>query len=102
MHVITRKRLRLFSQEHPDAARPLEKWYCTFKHARWASLEELRLVYPNADLVTVAREKVVTVFNIGGNKYRLVAAIHYNRQRVYVLRVMTHAEYSKGHWKKSL
>ena len=44
----------------------------------------------------------MTVFNICGNKYRLIAAIHYNRQRVYVLRLLRHAEYSKDFWKDRL
>ncbi len=52
--------------------------------------------------MTVASGKTVTVFNIGGNKFRLVVAIHYNRQRVYLLRLMTHAEYSKNRWQKKL
>lgn len=44
----------------------------------------------------------MTVFDIGGNKYRLVTAIHYNRQLIYVLRIMTHAEYDKEKWKEQL
>ncbi len=44
----------------------------------------------------------MTVFNIRGNRYRLIAAIHYNTQRVYVLRLLTHAQYSKDLWKDGL
>jgi mRNA interferase HigB len=102
MHVISRKRLARFAKEHVDAARPLEQWYRTLRRARWQNLAEARLVYVKADAVAVASGRTVTVFNIGGNKYRLIAAIHYNRQRVYVLRVLTHAEYSKAHWKEDL
>jgi mRNA interferase HigB len=57
---------------------------------------------PHADLVTVASGKPVTVFNVAGNKYRLVTAIHYNRQIVYTLRLMTPAEYSRDKWKEQL
>jgi mRNA interferase HigB len=53
-------------------------------------------------MVRVASHRPVVVFNIGGNAYRLVAAIHYNKQVVYVLRIMTHAEYDRGEWKKQL
>jgi mRNA interferase HigB len=102
MRVITRKRLREFAQRHSDAAEPLDKWYRLFSEAEWTSLQDLRRVYPHADAVTVESGSTVTVFNICGNKYRLVAAIHYNRQRVYVLRLLTHAEYSKGYWKDAL
>jgi mRNA interferase HigB len=50
----------------------------------------------------VASGSTVTVFNVCGNKYRLVAAIHYDRQRVYILRLLRRAEYSKDLWKKKL
>jgi mRNA interferase HigB len=42
----------------------------------------------------------LTIFNIGGNKYRLITSIHYNRQKVYVRHVLTHAEYDEGKWKR--
>lgn len=102
MNVITRKRLLAFAERQPDAARPLEQWYRTEKRARWGNLQETRRVFPHADLVTVASGNVVTVFNIGGNKYRLIAAMHYRTQRAYVLAVLTHADYDKDDWKKNL
>jgi mRNA interferase HigB len=102
MRIITRKRLREFAQRHPDAAEPLQKWYRLFREAEWENLQDVRRVYPHADTVTVASGNTVTVFNICGNKYRLIAAIHYNRQRVYVLLLLRHAEYSKGFWKDRL
>jgi mRNA interferase HigB len=102
MRIITRKRLREFVKQFPDAAEPLEKWYRIFRVAEWENLQDVRRVYPHADMVTVASGNPVTVFNIGGNKYRLIAAIHYNGQRVYVLRLLTHAEYGKNFWKDTL
>jgi mRNA interferase HigB len=102
MRIITRKRLRQFAQQHHDAAEPLQKWYRLFRAAKWQNLQDVRRVYPHADTVRVASGNTVTVFNIRGNKYRLIAAIHYNRQRVYVLRLLRHAEYSKEFWKDSL
>jgi mRNA interferase HigB len=102
MRIITRKRLREFVQRHRDAAEPLEKWYRLFREAEWENLQDVRRVYLHADTVTVASGNTVTVFNICGNKYRLIVAIHYNRQRVYVLRLLRHAEYSKDFWKDRL
>jgi mRNA interferase HigB len=102
MRVITRKRLREFAQRHPDAAESLQKWERLFRQAEWENLQDVRRVYPHADTATVASGNTVTVFNICGNKYRLVAAIHYNRQCVYVLRLLRHAEYSKDLWKDRL
>jgi mRNA interferase HigB len=70
--------------------------------ATWRSLAELRQVYPHADPVGVASGRTVVVFNIRGNRYRLITAIHYNRQVIYTLRFLTHAEYSKDRWKETL
>jgi mRNA interferase HigB len=102
IRVITRKRLREFAERHPDAAEPLQKWYRLFREAEWENLQDVRRVFPHADAVPVASGNTVTVFNLCGNRYRLIAAIHYNRQRVYVLRLLRHAEYSKDLWKDTL
>ena len=55
---------------------------------------ELRETFPSADMVDD-----LTIFNVGGNKYRLIAAIPFNRRRVYVRHVLTHADYDRGEWK---
>ena len=102
MRIITLKRIREFAELHPDAAEPLRKWARIVAEAEWKSLHETRRVYPHADAVTVASGNSVTVFNLGGNKYRLIAAIHYDRQCLYVLRILRHAEYDKNRWKESL
>jgi len=102
MNVITKKRVMDFMNKHPDSTTALEQWYRTARKAQWSRIQDVRLIFPHADLVTVKSGNTVTVFNIGGNKYRLVAAIHYNRQRLYVLRIMTHAEYSRDAWKDAL
>lgn len=102
MHVITRKRLREFAARHADAATALEDWYRTADKAKWRSIQDVRRIYPHADAVKVASGNDVTISNVAGNKYRLAAAIHYDAQRVYVLKVMTHAEYAKDKWKATL
>ncbi|MBN1491961.1 MAG: type II toxin-antitoxin system HigB family toxin [Phycisphaerae bacterium] len=102
MNVITRKRLRAFAARHANAAMPLEAWYRTASKANWQSIQDVRRIYAHADAVKVASGNDVTVFNVSGNKYRLVTAIHYDAQRVYVLRLMTHAEYGKGKWRTTL
>jgi mRNA interferase HigB len=95
MNVISFKRLRDFSSAHRDAYTALAAWYKTVKRANWQNLAELKQTYPTADLV----ERYV-VFNISGNKYRLVARIVYRSQTVFVIRVMTHKEYDLGKWKE--
>ncbi len=64
------------------------------KARRFGNFAELRELFPSADRVANK-----TVFNIGGNKYRLIAALHYNRGRIYIRAILTHREYDKGNWK---
>jgi mRNA interferase HigB len=95
MRVISRKKLRQFWEAHADAQGPLRAWLLAAKAAQWQSIADVRRAFPHAD--PVAR---CTVFNIGGNKYRLIAAIHYNRGVIYVCHVLTHAEYDREQWKE--
>ena len=95
MHIITRKRLNEFAEKHPTAESGLAHWYRTLKRNNPANFAELRGLLPHADQVGG-----LTVFNIGGNKARLVAALHYNRRKVYIRAVLTHAEYDAGKWKE--
>ena len=95
MHIITRKRLNDFAHEHPDTLTALEHWYRPMKQSNFASLADVRTVFPTADKVGK-----LTVFNIGGNKAWLIAAIHYNRQKVYIRAVLTHEEYDQNTWKE--
>jgi mRNA interferase HigB len=94
MHIITRKRLNEFTEVHPTAESGLAHWYRTLKRNNPANFAELRGLLSHADQVGG-----LTVFNIGGNKTRLIAAIHYNRRKVYIRAVLTHAEYDAGKWK---
>ena len=102
MHVISRKALVDFSRRFPDARTPLDSWFRIACEAEWCNIRDVRRVFPHADAVVVESGNTATIFNIGGNKYRLVAAIHYNRQKLFVLKVMTHKEYDAGRWKESL
>ncbi|MEI8166352.1 MAG: type II toxin-antitoxin system HigB family toxin [Chloroflexales bacterium] len=95
MHIITRKRLNECIETHPNAKPGLVHWYRTIKPATIQSFAELRTLFPSADQV-----KNLTVFNIGGNTTRRIAAIHYNRQQVYIRAILTHAEYDAGKWKE--
>jgi mRNA interferase HigB len=102
VNVITRRRLREWARWYPDARSSLAAWYAVTRKARWQSIVDVREDFPTADGVVVGSGRVVTVFNIRGNKYRMITAIHYNRQRVYLLRFLTHADYDKGDWKGQL
>ena len=95
MHVISRKTLRLFWEQHPDSQMPLIRWFRIMEKSEFSSFPDLRRTFPSADKVGD-----LIVFNIGGNKYRLIASIHFNRNKVYIRHVLTHPEYDKGAWKK--
>jgi mRNA interferase HigB len=93
-HIISKKKLREFWEEHPRARAPLEEWYQVVKHAAWKSVADVRSTFSTASVVGR-----FVVFNIGGNKYRLIAAIHFNRGKLFVRHVLTHPEYDEGKWK---
>lgn len=99
MRAISLKPLREFWDEHPDAEGPLRQWYKTATHALWNNLADVRRTYPHADGVAT-KTGPLTVFNIGGNKYRLIARIRYDYQLVNVRHVLTHDEYDAGKWKE--
>jgi len=96
MHIITRKRLLDFAEKHPNTSTALDAWYRIVKQSKITSFSKLREIFPSADKVGS-----LTVFNIGGNKIRLIAAIHYNTQCLYIRYVFTHKEYDKEKWKES-
>lgn len=99
MRIITVSTLRAHWQKHPDAKAWLTTWILITRKANWVSLVDVRKTYPHADPANAASGAVVTIFNVCRHKYRLIVAIHYRSKRVYVREFLTHAEYSKNHWK---
>jgi mRNA interferase HigB len=95
MHVITRKRLSEFAEKFPETKNSLADWYRLMKQNNFDSIAEVKEIFANADKVGK-----LTVFNIGGNKVRLIAAIHYNRKKIYIRAVLTHKEYDEGKWRE--
>ena len=95
MHVIAKPALEQFWEKYPDAETPLMRWYHAMKNGLFADFDELRDTFPSADYVDN-----LIVFNIGGNKYRLITSIHFNRGKVYIREVLTHAEYDRNKWKR--
>ena len=95
MHIISRKRIIEFLKKHPDCSNSLESWYRIVKHTLFHSFADVRKTFPSTDQVGK-----LTVFNIKGNKVRLIAAIHYNRGRVYIRHILTHKDYDNQKWKE--
>ncbi len=91
MRIISRKALREFWEMHPDARQPLQAWYADVRHADWKSPTDVKNVYQTASIVAGNR----VVFNIKGNRYRVVVAVQYPHGIVYVRFVGTHQEYDQ-------
>lgn len=95
MHVITQKRILEAKQKWPQAASALDAWYRLMKSSEPGSFAEMKALFPATD--KVGRQHV---FDIGGNKIRLIAVVHYRFRKVYIQYVLDHAEYDRGTWKE--
>jgi mRNA interferase HigB len=102
VRIIAEGTIRQWVSDQPRAAASLRQWVKVVRPVRWPSFAELHRTFPSADLVKVRSGRNVVVFNIGGNDFRLVCAVHFNTEMVFALRFMTHAEYSKDTWKNEL
>ncbi|HWB54595.1 MAG TPA: type II toxin-antitoxin system HigB family toxin [Tepidisphaeraceae bacterium] len=104
MRIITWRTLRQFGEQWPASAGPLRDWHKLTIRAMWRSFADVRATFGQTDQVRVKSGQTVCVFDIGGNKFRLVAFVSYAKGKVYVLRVMTHKEYDRGNqrWKSEL
>jgi len=92
VHIISKKFLKEFGQVHPEATGPLEAWHRIVESSSFQTFADLRHTFNSVDKV-----RGYFVFNLGGNKYRLVAAIHFNRQKLYIRDILTHEQYD--HWR---
>jgi mRNA interferase HigB len=94
MHIISRRKLREFSRDHPDAGEALDRWYNAARKAIWRNFSDLRATFGSADQVGN-----LVVFNIGGNKYRLIVRIYYKDAVILIRHILTHKQYDLGDWK---
>lgn len=94
MKIISNSALRAFAADPPQAEAPLQGWRRVIEKNRFANWAELKAAFNALDKVGE-----LVVFDIGGNKYRLIAYIRFEKQIVYVKAVRTHRDYDKGAWK---
>ena len=94
MHIISRRALKDFWDDYPDSQTPLKAWFKIVGATKYETFSQLKETFKSADKVG---DKVV--FNIGGNKYRLITIIHFKYGKVYIRHVLTHKEYDKEEWK---
>ena len=97
MNVISKRNLFARTAKHPDATVAIQDWFDAASAAEWRNLEDVRQTYPATDMVGM-----LAIFNIKGNRYRLIVRMAFQYQRVYIKESLTHAEYTKGAWKKWL
>jgi mRNA interferase HigB len=90
LRIISKKKIRIYSQKNKQAELPLLEWYLKMLAATPKNLTELRKIFNSVDYAYG-----YTIFNIGGNNYRLISAMHYNTRLCYIRTIWSHAEYSK-------
>ncbi len=94
MHIITRKRIIEAEEEHPDCETALRGWYLVMRGTSFNNFAELKQAFNSVDKVGN-----LYVFNVGGNKLRLITAIHFKTKKVYIRAILTHREYDQDNWK---
>jgi mRNA interferase HigB len=105
VRIVTAGRIKEWSKKmHPEITAQLLRWLAVMEHLTdCRSFNDLRGVFNSVDRVITKRANAVCVFNLGGRSaYRLIAALHFNTHTVFVLRLLTHAEYDKQEWKSEL
>ena len=95
MRVISRRAIREFTERWPDAASPLHHWANLVESSHWNTPIDVRRTMNTVDFV-----EDLVVFDVGGNKYRLIAFVHYRRQAVFIKNILTHKDYDTGAWKR--
>ena len=97
MRVISKRRLREFWEKHPDAEEPLKAWWriVSDRDTQWRHIHDIKGMLSGVDGFNLECGIPVVVFNIGGNKYRLVVAVNYRYRMCYVRFVGTHQAYDR-------
>lgn len=95
--MISKRELFEKAKRFPDARTALQVWLETARAAKWNSLEDIRRIFPTADMVGK-----LAIFNVKGGHYRLIVRMEFQSQRVYVKELLTHAQYDRKGWMKWL
>ncbi|MEJ0007890.1 MAG: type II toxin-antitoxin system HigB family toxin [Steroidobacteraceae bacterium] len=95
MHIISLRALRDFWEVWPDSKIPLQVWHRIVRLGKFGDFKAFKAAFNSVDYA-----KGFTIFDIGGNKFRIIAAVHYNRQKLYIRYVFTHQQYDD--WSKAM
>jgi len=91
MRVIAKKALREFWEKYPSARQPLLSWHKAVQIAKWQNMAEIKERFNSASIINATR----VVFNIGGNKYRLICIVRFDKQIIFIRFIGTHQEYDR-------
>lgn len=94
MNIVSKRKLLEAERQHRELAGVLDAWFRIAKRAKWTSLNDVRKTFRDTDEVDGR-----TVFDIKGNKFRLITGVNYQSQTIFIKHVLTHAEYDKERWK---
>lgn len=99
MHILSWGKIREFIDRHQEGHVSMKTWFDCLASRQYKDFNDLRSVFPSVDRVRLKSGQERYVFNVAGNKYRVICSIHFNRSKVYVRFVLTHAEYDRETWK---
>jgi mRNA interferase HigB len=106
MNVISRRKLRDFYGSKPEYARhagAFDDWFKLTRRAEWQTFQDTKALFRATDVATdTESRRTATIFDIGGNKYRIITLIDYARQTVLITHVLTHKDYDKNNWKQDI
>ena len=94
MHIITKKRITEAKQKYHSCVSALDGWFKVAESNKFTNFADLKKTFNNVDKVNN-----FFVFDIGGNKLRLITSIHFNRQKIYIRHILTHKEYDEKKWR---
>ena len=94
MHIISQKRIWDAKKKYAESENALDGWYRIIKKNKFNNFAELKKAFNSIDKV-----RDLYVFDLGGNKLRLISTIHFQRQKIYIRNILTHKEYDKENWK---
>jgi len=94
MRIISEKRLRDFWGKHPESERSMREWIRVVREADWQNFLDIRKVFNHADIY-----KKCVIFNVGGNNYRILGMVEFEKHIVFIRAVLLHGEYDQNKWK---
>ncbi len=101
MRIVSRKSLVQFWEIHKEVETPLLQWFRVVSEARWQNSNDVKQTFNTVDQ-PIINQKRIAILNVGGNKFRIIASIHFNTQIVFIRDILTHTQYERGSWRNKI